>query len=124
MNQNPMEIFLAFVIGMLLLFILIKLLYVPIRMAITNADNTIIKSRLRKKIPSHGTIYVRDGFFMFQKSGFSVEIFPIPVAVEELIAPNHGAALDQIVRQLHQRGGDLQTLHVKFRQGFLAAPGT
>ena len=41
MNQNPMEIFLAFVIGMLLLFILIKLLYVPIRMAIKLFINSI-----------------------------------------------------------------------------------
>ena len=41
MNQNPTEIFLAFVIGMLLLFILIKLLYVPIRMAIKLFINSI-----------------------------------------------------------------------------------
>lgn len=41
MNQNPMEIFLAFVIGMLLLFVLIKLLYVPIRMAIKLFINSI-----------------------------------------------------------------------------------
>lgn len=41
MNQNPLEIFLAFVVGMLLLFILIKLLYVPIRMAIKLFINSI-----------------------------------------------------------------------------------
>ena len=41
MNQNPIEIFLAFVVGMLLLFILIKLLYVPIRMAIKLFINSI-----------------------------------------------------------------------------------
>ena len=52
-----------------------------------------------------------------------MEVFPVPVAVEELVAPGHGAALQKIVRQLQQCGGDFQTLHIEVRQGLFAAPG-
>ncbi|MBQ2966878.1 MAG: pro-sigmaK processing inhibitor BofA family protein [Clostridia bacterium] len=41
MNQNPMEFFVAFVLGLILLFILIRLLYVPLRMALKLFINSI-----------------------------------------------------------------------------------
>ena len=41
--------------------------------------------------------------------GLAVEVLPIPIAVEEFVASNHGTTLNQIICQLHQGGGDLQT---------------
>ncbi len=41
MNQNPMEFFVAFALGLILLFILIRLLYVPLRMALKLFINSI-----------------------------------------------------------------------------------
>ena len=46
MMQNPMEALTAFVLGLILLFILIKLLYAPLRLAIKLFINAILGGAL------------------------------------------------------------------------------
>ena len=52
----------------------------------------------------------------------AVAVFVVPVQIEKLVALLHGAAGVQIVGQLLQYFRRLQTLDVKFRQGFFPHP--
>ena len=52
----------------------------------------------------------------------AVEVLVVPVQIEELVAPLHGTAGVQVVRQLPQNLCRLQALDIKVRQGFLSQP--